>query len=165
MSNQKGFTLVELLVVITIIAILTAIGIVIYTGLNQRVRDAVRLADLASIQQALLIVSHDKNKFTTILCFEIDYPCQDSSYPLNDTTRRTDGTGWIKVNFDQSNTVSFTQLPIDPLNNIDHQYLYYSDGNNWRIETTLESTQYQGLMQKDGGLNPQKYEVSSKFLH
>lgn len=39
-TNQKGFTIVELLIVIVVIAILAAISIVAYTGIQQRARNS-----------------------------------------------------------------------------------------------------------------------------
>ena len=46
-TNQKGFTIVELLIVIVVIAILAAISIVAYTGIQQRARNSQAL-NLAS---------------------------------------------------------------------------------------------------------------------
>ncbi len=51
--QASGFTLLELLVVITIIAILAAIGLGNYTRTLSRGRDAKRRADLKAIQNAL----------------------------------------------------------------------------------------------------------------
>lgn len=51
--ESKGFTLVELLVVITIIAILSVIGLTIYTSTLKSARDARRLADLRDLKNAL----------------------------------------------------------------------------------------------------------------
>ena len=51
--NPKGFTLVELLVVVSIIAVLSVIGITVFTGLQKNARDSRRKADIDSIAKAL----------------------------------------------------------------------------------------------------------------
>jgi len=51
--KQKGFTLMEILVAISIIAILTAAGIVSFSGINQRSRDARRKSDIEQVRSAL----------------------------------------------------------------------------------------------------------------
>lgn len=53
MLRKSGFTLVELLIVITIIAILSAIGLASYTSFTKNTRDTKRRADLNFIQTAL----------------------------------------------------------------------------------------------------------------
>ncbi len=49
----KGFTLIELLVVVAIIAILSVIGAAIFSGVQQKARDARRKADLKAISDVL----------------------------------------------------------------------------------------------------------------
>ncbi len=51
--TKSGFTLVELMVVISIIAILATIGLTVYTQAQKSARDAKRQQDLQEIQKAL----------------------------------------------------------------------------------------------------------------
>ena len=51
--NNSGFTLFELLVSISIIAVLTAVAIVSFGGLNRKTRDARRTSDLEKIRLSL----------------------------------------------------------------------------------------------------------------
>ncbi|MBU1000527.1 type II secretion system GspH family protein [Patescibacteria group bacterium] len=53
MNRKHGFTLVELLITVSIIAILASIGISVYSSLQKNARDGKRQADLRSIQSAL----------------------------------------------------------------------------------------------------------------
>lgn len=52
---QKGFTIVELLIVIVVIAILAAITVVSYNGISERARNTARLAAVKQAEQAVQI--------------------------------------------------------------------------------------------------------------
>lgn len=52
-KNSRGFTFIELLVVISIIALVSTMGFVAYQQLSKKGRDAKRQADLKGIQSAL----------------------------------------------------------------------------------------------------------------
>ncbi len=52
-NNTSGFTLIELMIVITIIAVLSVIGVTVYTGVQKNARDARRKGDVDSIANAL----------------------------------------------------------------------------------------------------------------
>ncbi len=52
-NSQNGFTLIELLVAISIVAIISAIGMVSYTSAQQAARDSKRKQDLAALTTAV----------------------------------------------------------------------------------------------------------------
>lgn len=53
LNLSKGFTLVELLVVVSIIAILSVIALAVFTGIQPRARDATRRSDLEAVSKAM----------------------------------------------------------------------------------------------------------------
>ncbi|MDB5178024.1 MAG: Type secretion system protein [Candidatus Saccharibacteria bacterium] len=62
-AKQKGFTIVELLIVIVVIGILAAITIVAYNGIQQRGRDAQRQSDIKTVAKALEMYYLDEGRF------------------------------------------------------------------------------------------------------
>jgi len=65
-NKTKGFTLVELLIVIVVIAILAAISIVVYNGVADRARDGERLANARDIINAAAVHNSEKGHWPTI---------------------------------------------------------------------------------------------------
>jgi len=61
--TKKSFTLIEILVVATIIALLASGGAVVYTQLNRASRDAKRKADLEQIRAALEMYRSNNNQY------------------------------------------------------------------------------------------------------
>ena len=51
--NRKGFTLIEMLVVIAIIGLLSSVVIIGLSGAREKARDAKRIADIRQIQNGL----------------------------------------------------------------------------------------------------------------
>lgn len=52
-KNTKGFTLVELMIAVTIIAVLAVIGVTVYGGVQKSARNSRRQADIEAISKAL----------------------------------------------------------------------------------------------------------------
>lgn len=75
--KARGFTIVELLIVIVVIAILAAISIVAFNGVQERGRDSRRVADMNSIAKALEV-----------------YKAQMGRYPLVNHTGLGAQSGW-----------------------------------------------------------------------
>lgn len=118
--HNHGFTIVELLIVIVVIAILAAITIVAYNGIQNRARDAQRLSDITAIAKALE-----------------SYKAQTGSYP---TAVGNSVGGWEISSNPNGNHAFLDQLvtagvvskvPVDPVNTGDMNtagskiYAYY----------------------------------------
>ena len=114
MLTKKGFTLVELLVVISIIAILSAIGAVTYTSFLKSSRDSKRQADLKIIQSALE-----------------EYHADILNYPFS-VTPGSDLSSGTKT--------YFTKVPNDPTANPD--YAYVASGTGCASSTPQNCTSY-----------------------
>lgn len=56
-SKQRGFTIVELLIVIVVIAILAAISVVAYTGIQARANTSKKTQEISSIIKAVTVSS------------------------------------------------------------------------------------------------------------
>lgn len=62
-AKQKGFTIVELLIVIVIIAILATITIVAYNGIQARAQESAVRSDLTNASKKLQLFYVDNNRF------------------------------------------------------------------------------------------------------
>lgn len=67
MNRKKGFTLLELVVVIMIIGILATLAISNVVGQTAKARDSRRKADLVNIQKALELYYADNNAYPSAL--------------------------------------------------------------------------------------------------
>ena len=61
MSRKPGFTIVELLIVIVVIAILAAISVVAYNGIQNRAADSAVVSDLAVLKKKIEVYKIDNS--------------------------------------------------------------------------------------------------------
>ncbi len=88
-KNKTGFTLFELLVSISIIAVLTGVAMVSYSGLNKKTRDSRRTADLEKIRISLEAARQIGSTYPTRI---IDLaPTYLDKEPLDPKTKATYG--------------------------------------------------------------------------
>lgn len=102
--KKRGFTIVELLIVIVVVGILAAISIVAYSGIQGKARDAQRLQDIKTIQKALEL-----------------YKTQYGNYPVAMGTPNASGwetslSGSFIPSLKSSGVVS--SVPVDPKNSV-----------------------------------------------
>lgn len=122
--HNKGFTLIELIVVIGIIAILSAMIITILNPLEQfaKARDAQRKSDLSQVQKALEQYYQDTGS----------YPASTNAFNIIGLNSGTISWGTSSVN----NWPYMNLLPQDPDNS--RTYVYYSTGQSYWLYTSLE---------------------------
>ncbi len=64
-KSLSGFTIVELLIVIVVIAILATISIVAFNGVQEKARDSQRRHDIGQLAKALELYYADNNRYPT----------------------------------------------------------------------------------------------------
>ena len=115
-GKSKGFTLVELLIVISIIAILVAAGTYSWQNAQAKARDGRRKQDLKEVQKALELYFQNNGKYPDYNAGQIK--CNLTSPP--DTTTIAWGSAFTcgSINYMQ-------QLPKDPLSKSQTDGYYY----------------------------------------
>ncbi len=113
MKRKKGFTLLELLVVISIIAVLLAISASAFISSRVTARDAKRKTDIEQIRGALELFKADKG-----------------SYPNSANGGQDSGDAATALLVLTQSPVYMAKLPPDPggLNNYYYQYISASGG-------------------------------------
>jgi len=120
-ARNKGFTLIEMLIVITIIALLASLILVGMGGARAKARDARRIADLHNVQNALELY-YAKNGTYLVGTY--------NSSTNWDTFRTTLTGAGIGVN----------QVPKDPLNDATRYYRYGGTATDYVLGAVLEQS-------------------------
>lgn len=102
-ARASGFTIVELLIVVVIIAILAAITIVAYNGIQTKAKNSAAQSTLSTLNKKIMAYYHLKGSYpastTTVVSTLATYP--ESTLPTSGiavgTPSPTNGTTTIKV--------------------------------------------------------------------
>lgn len=116
MSNKKGFTLIEILIVVAIIGILASVVVVGLGPAQKKGRDSRRVSDLRSVQNALEL-----------------YYGKNGNYPITGVSSWDEfapllvGAG-----------IGINQIPNDPTTTKDYVYRVDSNGTTYVLAAQLE---------------------------
>lgn len=121
-SLSRGFTLIEMLIVITIIAVLASMILVGMGGARAKARDARRIGDLHNIQNALEL-----------------YYANYGTYPTNTYNSVTDWDNFMTLI--EGSNIGVNRVPKDPLDRDSYYYRYEpnSEGTNYILGAKLET--------------------------
>jgi type IV pilus assembly protein PilA len=160
-KGQKGFTLVELLVVVAIIAVLAGVVIVAINpaALLQKSRDATRLQDVENIHKAMSLALADSE--ITLSATGVCGTCDSLA-----GTQAVDGTGWVKFTIPVGKTglaKYLPALPTDPLNSAANVYTFGGTLTGYEINTVLESPDNIAKMSTDGGNAAAVWEIGTSL--
>lgn len=124
MKRAYGFTIVELLIVIVVIAILAAISVVGYSNIQRNTRDSVRLQSIAQIQRALEIYRTEHGRYPAHIASGTNVPAGFIGRFGSSYSHSVDTAGnWLRT-LKESGVSG--EMPIDPINNSDYHFVYWS---------------------------------------
>jgi type II secretion system protein G len=129
MEKRKGFTLIELMVVMIILAILVTFGIGSFTSSQKKSRDIKRKNDLRQIGVSLEAYNNDKGEYPNASAGGLILGCLSGVE-----------CAWGSAFVDSNNTVYMMQLPTDPTTTRRYVYIVAANRKSYQLYTVLENT-------------------------
>lgn len=180
---KKGFTLLEMLIVITVTSLLAGSIVVSTTSSRQRSRDSKRKADLLAIQSALEVYYSQNKYYPTNCAAGLGDGVNSAREPVktpSDWSAAEKKAMWPSLDkwinhvpsisltncttagIPQFTTTYISALPQDPLNYGAYIYRYRTDSSSgparsYELDAKLELDK--DTMNNDGGGCPGRYEL------
>ena len=129
-SNRKikGFSLVELLIVMGILGVLTALIVPNIASGRERARDAVRKSDFASLRGALRLYYNDYQQ----------YPAGSGDIE-GCGVDGDDVCSWAGGSFEANDIIYMKKLPGNPSGDNEYSYTQTNGGEGFLLEVEMES--------------------------
>lgn len=126
--KPKGFTLVELLVVMSIIGVLASLAVGSFRNAQTRGRDATRKSDLKQIAHSLELFYADYGRYPSATGTMI------AGCPFDPTLQTGTACSWGSGSFSDGKTAYFKTLPNDPSSNQNYEYRIIAGSNNQKFQ-------------------------------
>lgn len=121
-GKQKGFTIVELLIVIVVIGILAAITIVAYNGIQTKARNQQMVAAASQAYKAISAYVVDNGSYPS----STSVSCVGSGYPIDTTGLCWSGQSGLSTNLLLAPYIN--QIPTPPMDKIGDPALSWARG-------------------------------------
>ncbi len=144
--SREGFTLIEILVVTTVIAVITALIVVTFSETRMKSRDAARKADFQQMKTVIELYINDNGGFPPLSLGCAGGVCTSNL-----------GANWIPGLV----PTYISGVPVDPVNTSSFRYRYSQLNDTYELDTVLEHFSNDKDEQKDGGDCSTRYEVGS----
>lgn len=153
-SSQKGFTLVELIIVMVIIGILATLGVGNFRTTRDKARDARRKSDLETISKSLEAYFNDHRSYP-----EFDANGKIVCKVVGETKTTCNWGGEFS---DESGTVYSAKLPSDPAGH-DYRYAPSADQLSFDIYARLDNPNDPDIAEDETGA-PGEFTVNCGTL-
>lgn len=150
MNSWRAFTLVELLVVMSIIGILAALAVGSFRTAQVRGRDATRKSDLKQIAHSLELFYADYGRYPSASGGRI------SGCSYNPSLGTGSSCSWGTSEFTDGKTTYFKVIPADPSTTQSYSYEIVAGSNNqkYKLFATLENTEDQDCLDANCNQEP-----------
>lgn len=126
--GRNGFTIVELLIVIVVIAILASITVVAFNGVQSKARDNSRNNAVSSIQKALEAYRSEFGIYPPHTASGTNVPAGFTGiYGTSYTYSVVTNGSWLSA---LVNSDAIQSVPVDPTNDNTHYFVYWASGPN-----------------------------------
>jgi prepilin-type N-terminal cleavage/methylation domain-containing protein len=143
-NNKKGFTLIELMVVIAIIGFMSSVILASLTATRVKARDTQRISELRNIEKALHLYAMNNNGFFPTSSYRSWIDVAKTPNFVGQSSATICGAGNLAVQSMYDSLISSKALPskpkTDPMASKGYCYLYISDatGRYAVLATALE---------------------------
>lgn len=134
-GSRRGFTIVELLIVVVVIAILATITVVAYNGIQVRAWNSKAVSNVDVYRKALMAYAVENNSYPSYGAYSV---CLGGGYP----DKNSNGVGDCVVNADGTVTASQVAGSSDPLNSVIGKQPTIGDGPYLQRPLAAPNNQY-----------------------
>lgn len=154
-NQTKAFTLVELIVVITILAILGTIAFLSLQWYSQDARDSSRVSDINNIQTSLELFSLKTGKYP------LPDNAQDVTYSGGTITLWNQGS--IGESVTQQLSRQLNEKPTDPLYETEYVYSTLDNRSQYEVMSVYESLAQTPLLNTSYAVTPSSVKIDGTY--